>query len=108
MSIGRLPMSPPISSLFDEQPVQWGLRGDPGLWREMRERFAEAPMPTTVDDLVSAIGKMFEELTGHPLSHPQWIYVERYAGHGMSRGLVTPEFWREQAIPLLKRRFEET
>jgi hypothetical protein len=50
---------------------------------------------------------MFEELTGHPLSHPKWIYVERFAGHGMSRGLVTPEFWRDKAIPLLRQRFED-
>jgi hypothetical protein len=73
----------------------------------MRERFADTPMPATADDLVLGIRRMFEELTGHPLSHPEWIFVERYTGHGMSRGLVAPEFWRDKAMPLLKRRFKE-
>jgi hypothetical protein len=103
----ELTMSPTISALFQEEPVRWGLRGDPWLWREMRERFADTPTPATVDELVEAVERMFEQLAGHPLSHPEPIFVERFDHGGMSGGMVAPEFWCNVAIPLLKRRFEE-
>jgi hypothetical protein len=73
----------------------------------MRERFAEAPLPATADELIAAIEAMFQELTGKPITHPDDFFVERYAHGGMSSGFVAPEFWRKKAIPLLVRRFEE-
>ncbi|HEX8675122.1 MAG TPA: hypothetical protein VF710_24695, partial [Longimicrobium sp.] len=85
----------------------WGLRGDPWLWREMRERFADTPTPATVDELVEAVERMFEQLAGHPLSHLEPFFIERFDHGGMSGGMVAPEFWCNVAIPLLKRRFEE-
>ena len=100
-------MSERISNLFVDEPRQWGLRGDPFLWREMRERLASADPPDTPEQLRVVIETTFEELTGYPVSHAGHIHVERYRSHGMSSGMVDPRFWRETAIPLLQRRFAE-
>jgi len=35
-----------VADLFDPEPEQWGLRGDPYLWREMKETFAETQLET--------------------------------------------------------------
>ncbi|WP_442511262.1 hypothetical protein SH528x_002932 [Novipirellula sp. SH528] len=36
-----------IADLFDPVPEQWGLRGDPYLWREMQASFADTVLPET-------------------------------------------------------------
>lgn len=101
-------MPVPISALFDDEPIQWAFRGDPWLWREMRERFTGMPSPATADELVAAIAAMFRELTGEPLTYEKSIFVERYSHGGMSSGRVDPEFWREKAIPLLLSRYKDS
>ena len=81
-----------------------GLRGDPYLWREMRQHFEGVGCPTTSEGLTSVIEEAFKELTGFPLSHADPIYVEKYSHGGMSSGYVDPKFWRETAVPLLQSR----
>lgn len=93
-----------LSELFDEEPPRWSLRGDPWLWREMRERFQGTPVPASSNELAEVIGRMFKELTGKPITHPDYIFVARYAHGGMSSGMVVPQFWRETLIPLLTAR----
>ena len=105
----ELPTSGPstVGGLFEKEPVQWGLRGDPHLWREMREYFKEVPCPAKFWDLASLINEAFGKLTGHPITHPEPFYVEKYSHGGMSSGHVNPQFWRETAIPILQSRLEE-
>jgi hypothetical protein len=95
-----------VAGLFHEEPMRWSLRGDPYLWQEMRERFAGVPMPPTFGELEAMVGRMFEELTGEPISHADFIFVRRYAHGGMSSGRVVPQFWRETVLPLLCMRYE--
>ncbi|MFL5383842.1 MAG: hypothetical protein ACJ8GN_15080 [Longimicrobiaceae bacterium] len=94
----------PAAALFREEPARWGLRGDPWLWREMRERFERVACPATPEAVAALAGGAFAELTGVPLSHPEPVYVERYDHGGMSGGHVDPRFWRETALPLLQSR----
>jgi hypothetical protein len=94
-----------IAQLFEEEPYQWGLRGDPYLWRRMREHFAATPLPAQLAELDRQIEHAFLELTGQPLSAPEPFFVEAFAHGGMSSGLISPEFWREQALPLLRARY---
>jgi hypothetical protein len=96
-----------VATLFDERPVRWGLRGDPWLWWDMRERLASVALPETGDELVAMVAAKFEELTGHPVSHSELIFLEKYDHGGMSGGTVSPEFWRDTAIPLLRQRYSE-
>lgn len=96
-----------ISDLFRDEPVQWGLRGDPYLWRDMRERLGAVACPDTADELATIVEATFQELTGRPITHPDHFYVEKYSHGGMSSGGITPSFWRDTAIPLLRRRHAE-
>ena len=94
-----------ITDLFDPKPGHWGLRGDPFLWDEMVQRFAHLPLPAKADDLRALLEEAYERLTGQALASDQHVRVERYGTRGMSGGLVSPEFWRAKAIPLLLTRY---
>jgi molybdenum cofactor cytidylyltransferase len=91
-----------LATLFHDAPARWGLRGDPHLWREMRERFEGVECPSTAEALVVLVEEAFAGLTGRPLSHPEPFYVEKYSHGGMSSGYVNPAFWRDTALPLLQ------
>jgi molybdenum cofactor cytidylyltransferase len=93
-----------IGELFAEEPARWGLRGDPHLWRAMLQHFSSTPLPASVSDLERQIEQAFLTLSGRPLSSQGAFYVERLDHGGMSGGGVSPEFWREQALPLLRTR----
>jgi len=99
-------MNTSISTLFLPEPAQWGLRGDPYLWREMAGRFQGVPLPKSSSELRSAIEEAFLELAGHPVSYGRDFRVVRHAHGGMSSGCISTEFWRERGVPLLVFRFE--
>lgn len=96
-----------IASLFEERPFRWGLRGDPFLWQEMRAHFDEIPLPASTRELAELIEAAFALLTGHPLSESEPFFIERFSHGGMSSGMVSPEFWRDKAIPMLQERFDD-
>jgi hypothetical protein len=93
-----------VAELFTPEPMPWGLRGDPHLWREMRGEFEDVPCPETPEELDALIQATFEELTSHPLTAPEPFYMKRHAHGGMSSGMISPEFWRSTALPLLRER----
>lgn len=97
-------MSKTLGALLDHEPYHWGLRGDPYLWRALRAHLADVPRPQGQTSLESAIAQAFEVLTGHPWTTREPFYVEAYAHGGMSSGMISPEFWRETALPLLQKR----
>lgn len=90
-----------IAEIFEEEPVQWGLRGDPFLWRELKKRFKNLDMPETPEGLRKLIEKEFETSTGYSISYKKHFSVERFRSHGISSGGISPEFWRNSGIPLL-------
>ncbi|MGG6296193.1 hypothetical protein ACQ4M4_17530 [Leptolyngbya sp. AN02str] len=102
-----MPKYKTVGDLFEKTPRQWGLRGDPHLWSAMRDRFANTPIPAIASDLETLIEQAFEELTGKPISTPDLFYDERFAHGGMSSGCISPPFWRDTAIPMLKARLTE-
>ena len=91
---------------FEERPFQWGLRGDPHVWNEMSEYFSGTPILDTIEELVTLIERAFESLTGHSISEKDNFYIERFSYGGLSSGMVSPEYWRDIAIPMLRERFE--
>lgn len=96
-----------ISQIFIEHPPHWGLRGDPYLWNELEEYFSRNAFHETTEDFEKQCELLFQQLTGFPISHRENIYIERYAHGGMSSGHVCPEFWRDKAFPLLRKRYEQ-
>lgn len=94
-----------IGDLFDPEPLSWGLRGDPYLWREMRHHFRNTPLPATANDLEKIIHAAFEELTGKPITTESMFYVEEYAHGGMSSGHISTDSWQDKLIPELCSRY---
>ena len=96
-----------VNHIFDKHPDQWGLRGDPSLWAELQAHFQTSVMPKSVSEFRTQLETVIQQLTGCDLDSDESVFVPRYNNGGMSSGHVSPEFWREIAIPLLCERFEE-
>jgi hypothetical protein len=104
-----------IGDLFKKKPKQWGLRGDPFLWKDMARVFRKVPLP--IGDLLPAerekgdhlrfmIEACFLTLTGCRIdSNIEQVHIERYEGGGMSSGSVSILSWRNRCIPLLIDRY---
>lgn len=97
-----------VGDLFRVEPVQYSLRGDDRLWRELRTSLAEFPMPEDPFAVRDVVAAGFEANVGIPLTTDHRpIYVPRFdPGHGMSAGHVDPRWWADTAIPILMDRFQ--
>lgn len=95
-----------VSKYFENPPFQWGLRGDPYLWEEMKLKFNQENIPTTANDLDKLLRKKFKELTGELPEKGKTIYVDRYnVGSGMSSGTISSDFWLDTGFPLIFQRY---
>jgi hypothetical protein len=92
--------------LFDPEPETWGLRGDPHLWRALRDRLADQPLPASADDLATLLRDAFRDLAGTDLaSDPAAsVYRQQYAHGGLSSGMISLDTWRLRLLPLLVER----
>jgi hypothetical protein len=95
-----------LDELFERQPWQWGLRGDPHVWDAMRERLRGRPIPGNGFDVRRTLERTFTEVTGVELSgtvdHDAKVPVERFrTGSGISDGVVSLHFWVFTGIPIL-------
>ena len=100
-----------LSQIFQHKPFQWGLRGDPYLWGEMKDLLKDHPYPDTEEEFLALIEQTYEQLTGGALeeqSSMNSIFFERYDHGGMSSGRISPKFWIETGIPLLLAKYRET
>ena len=88
-----------VSIIFTPEPDQWGLRGDPFLWRLLKERYQAA----------EEILHIFADLTGELPEPGKHYYVDQFAKThvGMSTGWISGDFWQVTAIPLLMERLEQ-
>jgi hypothetical protein len=89
--------------LFDPEPEQWGLRGDPYAWRALREAVRGLPAPQQSGELAQLLRRSFAQVVS---SHPdedgsEEVYVPAFAHGGMSSGMVCLPVWRDQLLPLL-------
>lgn len=95
-----------MASLFDPEPATWGLRGDPHLWRALREHLSGADVPASADEVASLLHAAFRELTGLDLAGQTTssAYRAQYAHGGMSSGMISLDTWRQRLIPMLAER----
>ena len=97
-----------FGSLFEREPKQWGFRGDPHLWRELGELYAETPMPDSWFATNRLLADGFQQLTGHALDahEDEAVRVARYRiGSGMSDGAVSIRWWATIGQALLADRW---
>lgn len=92
-----------IGTLFDDEPVQWGLRGDPWLWRALAERLTDAPPPDDRGSLDAALRRAFAAEVGRTVTSvlEDTVAVPRFAHGGMSSGIVSLPWWRDVGLPRL-------
>ncbi|MDE6728681.1 MAG: hypothetical protein K2J80_12200 [Oscillospiraceae bacterium] len=98
-----------VSEIFVEEPQQWGLRGDPFLWRYLMEQYGAVAVPYPIDDLKRNITAAFERFAGEPLVLGCICRAPKFAKThvGMSTGGLSGDFWLQTAIPLLSKRLEK-
>ncbi len=95
-----------VGDLFDPRPGRWGLRGDPYLWDELAQALADVRLPRRKRDLWRVLTTAFREATGHSLNACEMVRIDRFDTGGMSGGMISGEFWRETAIPLIVGRYD--
>jgi hypothetical protein len=94
-----------LSVLFDPEPERWGLRGDPHLWRALRERLAGHAIPPSANETIRLLREEFRQLAGVDLAdEAASVYREQYAHGGMSSGMISLDAWRGRFMPLLAER----
>lgn len=97
-----------IGELFEIEPPQYGMRGDPHLWHALRRRFAEDRLPDSPLATRDLIARAFEELVGVPArAGTEHIYCEEFdLGSGTHAGWISPDWWARTLIPLLHDRHQ--
>ncbi len=97
-----------MNNIFQPTPIQWGLRGDPQLWKDLEGYFLQHPLPLdlTVEQFVDQLHQAMIELTGQSTTDKKDFFAEKYDTGGMSTGTISARFWEETAIPLLVERFQ--
>jgi hypothetical protein len=96
-----------MGQLFEKKPIQWGLRGDPYLWQELKETLQDVDAPETITAVQKLLASTYEALTGKSILDDEHFYIERFDHGGMSRGMISPQFWREKGLPHLLRQYEK-
>jgi hypothetical protein len=90
-----------LSELFDIQPPNWGLRGDPWFWQELKQSFAKIPFPYSSPELVADVHRIFREKTGEERTVGARPYVAEYDHGGASAGKLSGKWWLTTAMPIL-------
>jgi hypothetical protein len=95
-----------LRRIFQPPPEQWGLRGDPFLWKALRSGLRRADVATP-SDAVAALRDSFRRHVGvdaDDRTAPEAVYCEQFAHGGMSSGHVHIPTWRDELLPLLEDR----
>lgn len=93
-----------LSVLFAQRPAQWGLRGDPFLWKELAKIGETLLLPVSETDLNELLLVLIRNLIGEQLAPSKLIGVPRYSFGGMSSGMVSADFWLDEVIPMPQQR----
>lgn len=95
-----------VSEIFAEEPEKWGLRGDPFLWRYLKEYYKTVALPYPAEKLERDIFAAFERFSGERPERGKFCQAPEFAKKhvGMSTGMLSGDFWLETAIPLLSER----
>ena len=94
---------PSLGVVFEPEPDRWGLRGDPPVWRAMRDRLQHLS-PTTAAEATELLYGAFEEIVGVSLKAdglPEQIHRSELDHGGMSGGFIDIDTWRSTLMPLL-------
>ena len=102
---GRSRPARTVGDLMAWEPAGGGLRGDPDLWRALRDRLAAAVVTGDGDQVALLLGEGFREVVGVEVDDPrESVYVAGPAVGGLSSGRVHLPTVRDRLIPLVVER----
>jgi hypothetical protein len=93
-----------VTDLFDPEPLQWGLRGDPWVWRALCEHLSGMYLPPSIGEVELLLYASFDRIVAVELATETapWVFRPEFAaGPGLSSGNVHLETWRTTLLPLL-------
>ena len=96
-------------AVFRPRPKQFGLRGDDCAWDAVAGVMPSCKAPVDSDEAMSMILEVFERITDIDLREPapdEGHKVPLFRDEGMSGSFVSPQWWNERLLPLLKGRIE--
>ena len=99
-----------VDEIFEIEPEQWGLRGDPFLWEGLKKSLAElVTKSTTTEEFKTLLNRSFLELLNGKgvLTSATTVYIESYPQYGMSGGSVSLTWWDKTGLPLLIERYKQ-
>lgn len=96
-----------IGKLMKEDPLHWGLRGDPYLWQQLKTELKIYKLPRTRSELALTLEQIFGKVTERSLALESEFVMPEHAHGGMSSGMISCRFWRETAFPLILNRFDK-
>ena len=95
--------------IFDKKPFQWGLRGDPHLWGELRTALEKEAVFIAKSDFENWLLGKFNDLisNGKEVAIEDALELEHYPKRGMSGGIISLKWWEETGLPILIQRYKE-
>lgn len=102
----RITSKTTLSNLFGDEPLTYGLRGDPGLWKELEKKYLNYKW-TTENQIFEELKGEIEKILESSIEEPKMIFVKRFSKGGMSSGKVSTGFWLRVGIPLIIGRYKK-
>ena len=95
-----------LSNLFADEPLQFGLRGDKGLWKELENKFSAYKWKDE-QQIFKELKTEIERILDSSIEENKMLYIKRFAKGGMSSGKVSTSYWLRIGIPTLMARFRK-
>ncbi|MGR5067220.1 hypothetical protein [Vibrio alfacsensis] len=94
--------------IMESPPEHWGQCGDLYLWDQLRDFLGNDSVPEESEELRNRIAWAFENYTGKSIDSCGDVALSKYVTKNSDCAIVvSPEFWRETAIPLLIERSQQ-
>lgn len=94
-----------VNNLFGDEPLQFGLRGDKGLWKELELKYLNFRWSDKIQ-IFQEIKSQIELILNSSIDETKMIYIKRFAKGGMSSGKVSTKYWLRIGIPTIIARFK--
>ena len=95
-----------ITNEIFKKPTQYGLRGDPYLWKEL-EILSISKEIKNEEGFRHFLIQNIERIISNKLEKGKSIFVAKYNFGGMSGGSISCDFWLDKGIPILMSQFKE-
>ena len=96
-----------ISDLFENEPIQWGFRGDPEMWATLKSSFKNEVNIYSQLEFENELTNRFNEIIkkNGKKTAINIVWFKNFSQKGMSGGHICLEWWEETGLPLISKRY---